>query len=64
MLRLARGPLSKILQARLLSADSLKSKKVGIIGLGNVGNALIKNLERTGYTVTSILDIDKERYVE
>ena len=64
MLRIARGSLTTILQTRLLSADSasLKTKKLGIIGLGNVGNALIKNLERTGYTVTSILDINKETY--
>ena len=61
-----RGTLARLLQTRLFSAESasLKTKKVGVIGLGNVGNALIKNLERTGYTVSSILDVDKERYVE
>ena len=63
---IARRTLLQVQQTRLLSAESasLKTKKIGIIGLGNVGNALVKNLERTGYNVTSILDVDKERYTD
>jgi len=33
-----------------------------VIGLGMVGNALVKNLTREGYKVTSILDTDSTKY--
>jgi len=43
-----------------MSTD-LKDKKVGVIGLGMVGNALVNNLQRTGYQVTSILDVNLDK---
>ena len=57
----------KILQLRLNSSDAsclLKSKKVGVIGLGQVGNALVKNLSKAGYDISAILDVDKSKYQE
>ena len=33
---------------RYASTVNLKEKRVGVIGLGMVGNALVKNLQRTG----------------
>jgi len=45
-------------------AAALKEKKIGVIGLGMVGNALVKNLKREGYNVTSILDTDTSKYSE
>jgi len=63
---LTRGPTR--LQCHLLrmASDSaaLKEKKIGVIGLGMVGNALVKNLKREGYNVTSILDTDTSKYSE
>jgi len=47
---------------RFASSTALKEKRVGVIGLGMVGNALVKNLQRTGYNVTTILDVDPEKY--
>merc|ERR1712168_405548 len=47
---------------RFASTTALKEKRVGVIGLGMVGNALVKNLQRTGYNVTTILDVDPEKY--
>jgi 3-hydroxyisobutyrate dehydrogenase len=49
-----------------LAADSatLKERKIGVIGLGMVGNALVKNLKREGYSVTSVLDSDASKYAE
>jgi len=52
------------LSYRLASDCSLKDKKIGVIGLGMVGNALVKNLKREGYNVTSILDTDTAKYSE
>merc|ERR1712037_906226 len=49
---------------RYASNISLKEKRVGVIGLGMVGNALVKNLQRTGYNVTTLLDVDTEKYKE
>ena len=37
-----------------------KSLKVGIVGMGHVGNAVCHNLLRKGYTVTAINDIKTE----
>ena len=50
MLGICRGTLGRLLQTRLFSAESvsLKAKKVGVIGLGNVGNALIKKAVKHG----------------
>merc|ERR1712179_776723 len=47
---------------RFASTTALKEKRAGVIGLGMVGNALVKNLQRTGYNVTTILDVDPEKY--
>jgi len=46
------------------STGNLKEKKIGVIGLGRVGNALVKNLQRKGYQVTTILDVDKSKYAD
>jgi len=43
---------------------NLKERKIGVIGLGMVGNALVKNLQREGYKVTSVLDVDPTKYTE
>jgi len=47
---------------RYASGVNLKEKRVGVIGLGMVGNALVKNLQRTGYNVTTVLDVDPTKY--
>jgi len=47
---------------RYASTVNLKEKSVGVIGLGMVGNALVKNLQRTGYNVTTVLDVDPAKY--
>ena len=47
----------KICSPRFVSTLGLKERKIGVIGLGNVGDALVKNLRRTGYNVTSVLDV-------
>jgi len=53
-------------QIRFLSSSSqdLKAKKIGVIGLGNVGNAVVKNLQRAGYNIAAVLDVDKARCTE
>eukprot|EP00088_Acartia_fossae_P053211 TRINITY_DN6042_c0_g1_i1.p1 TRINITY_DN6042_c0_g1~~TRINITY_DN6042_c0_g1_i1.p1 ORF type:complete len:354 (+),score=66.71 TRINITY_DN6042_c0_g1_i1:18-1079(+) len=52
-------------QIRLYSSQpDLKSKKVGIIGLGNVGNAVAKNLQKAGYNIAAVLDTDAARLKE
>ena len=33
---------------RFMSGAALKERNVGVIGLGMVGNAVVKNLQRTG----------------
>lgn len=33
---------------RFVSTLGLKERKIGVIGLGNVGDALVRNLQRTG----------------
>ena len=38
----------KICSPRFVSTLGLKERKIGVIGLGNVGDALVKNLQRTG----------------
>ena len=38
----------KIGNTRQLSTLGLKERKIGVIGLGNVGDALVKSLQRTG----------------
>ena len=38
----------KIGNTRFVSTLGLKERKIGVIGLGNVGDALVKNLQRTG----------------
>ena len=38
----------KICKPRFVSTLGLKERKIGVIGLGNVGDALVKNLQRTG----------------
>jgi len=38
-----------------------KDLKIGIIGMGHVGNALIKNLQKQNFNVRSILDIDETK---
>ena len=43
-------------------SSSLKDRKIGVIGLGMVGKALIKNLTKAGYSVTTILDINTDMY--
>jgi len=43
---------------RFVSTLGLKERKIGVIGLGNVGDALVRNLQRTGYNVTSVLDVN------
>lgn len=58
-----RRPVTFLLrQVRFYSSSNvdLKSKKIGIIGLGNVGNAVAKNLQRNGYNLTAVLDVNKE----
>ena len=42
------GRLVQIGNTRLLSTLGLKERKIGVIGLGNVGDALVRNLQRTG----------------
>jgi len=58
------SPISQMSYRLASHASSLKAKKIGVIGLGMVGNALVKNLKREGYTVTSMLDTDTDRYSE
>jgi len=58
-----RRPVTFLLrQVRFYSSSNvdLKSKKIGIIGLGNVGNAVAKNLQRNGYNLTAVLDVNKD----
>jgi len=45
-------------------ASTLRDQKIGVIGLGMVGNCLIKNLTLAGYNVTEMLDVDTEKYKE
>lgn len=46
---------------RFLSSLPLKERRIGVIGLGNVGDALVRNLQKTGYNVTTVLDVDKTK---
>jgi len=63
---LSRGPGRLQCHSLRMASDAaaLKEKKIGVIGLGMVGNALVKNLKREGYNVTSILDTDTAKYSE
>jgi phosphoglycerate dehydrogenase-like enzyme len=45
-------------QVRQSSSQNLKQRRIGVIGLGNVGNALVKNLQRTGYMQKYILQYE------
>ncbi|XP_066929206.1 2-hydroxy-3-oxopropionate reductase-like [Clytia hemisphaerica] len=40
---------------------SVKEKKIGIIGMGNVGTAVANNLLRNNYKLTSIIDIEAKK---
>ena len=40
---------------------SVKEKKIGIIGMGNVGTAVAKNLLKHNYKLTSITDIETKK---
>ena len=44
--------------ARMSSSD-IKSKKIGLIGMGNVGDAVYYNLTRSGFNVVSVTDVVK-----
>lgn len=49
--------------ARYFSQESghVKEKRIGIIGMGNVGTAVANNLQRHGYNLVSVNDIDVSR---
>jgi len=70
MLRLGQRRIFKTVfigqqNVRLLSTEAnIKSKKIGVIGLGMVGNAVVKNLQRCGYNITAVLDVDKSKCTE
>lgn len=55
------GSLKIVQNLRFASNVALKDRRIGVIGLGNVGEALVKNLKNTGYNVTSVLDVDKTK---
>ncbi len=38
--------------------EGIKSKKVGLVGMGHVGNAVFHNLRRCGFRVVSVSDVD------
>merc|ERR1711976_1020723 len=42
-------------------ASTLQDKTFGVIGLGQVGSAVTKNLLKSNYKVTTILDVDKAK---
>lgn len=48
---------------RTLMGDSgaVKEKRVGIIGMGNVGTAVANNLLKNDYKLTSIIDVDLKK---
>ncbi|XP_043244183.1 2-hydroxy-3-oxopropionate reductase-like [Amphibalanus amphitrite] len=47
-------------QCRLLSSVT-KETPIGVIGIGNVGDAVVRNLLRSGYTVSAMFDTDGAR---
>ena len=42
---------------QLATAALLKERKVGVIGLGMVGNAVVRNLQRTGWAWAVLIKI-------
>ena len=42
------GSLKIVQNLRFASNVALKDRRIGVIGLGNVGEALVKNLKNTG----------------
>ncbi len=48
------------LQARCMSSN-LKDTKIGLIGMGGVGDCLFNNLGRNGFKVSVVTDIDLKK---
>jgi len=53
--------LQKAFKRGLCTNRSVNELRVGIIGMGQVGNAVIKNLQKHKFNVTSILDLDTSK---
>lgn len=49
------------LQLARAIATASKATKVGVVGCGNVGNAVANNLSRKGFTVAAAFDTDESR---
>merc|ERR1711974_32169 len=43
------------------STANFKDKTIGVIGMGHVGTAVTRNLLKSDYKVTTILDVDKAK---
>ena len=48
-------------QRNLCTQKPIQELRIGIIGMGHVGDAVIKNLQKHNFNVTTLLDIDRSR---